>query len=101
MSRVRLEVMPGLSRTFGAEGPGPFVLEREIGDGATVRELFEEIAGQNRAVKEALFDARTGRLAGQISALLNGRFLELAGGLDAELKGGDTVRLMFIPSGGV
>jgi molybdopterin converting factor small subunit len=100
MSCVRLEVMPGLSRAFGSEGPGPFVLEREIDDGATVRDLLEEIAAQNREVKEALFDARTGRLAGHISAILNGRFLELAGGLDTKLKAGDTLRLMFIPSGG-
>jgi len=39
-------------------------------------------------------------LAGHISLILNGTFLELSGGLEARLKPGDTVRLMLGFSGG-
>lgn len=100
MGNVCLEIMPGLSRYFAAERVARLVLEREVNDRATVRDLLEEIASQNREFKEALFNAGTGNLAGHISVILNGRFLELSGGLDAKLKSGDTVRLMLAFSGG-
>ena len=100
MGNVRLEIMPGLSRYFAAERVGRLVLEREVSDPATVRDLLEEVASENREFKEALFNARTGNLAGHISLILNGRFLELLGGLDAKLKPGDTIRLMLAFSGG-
>jgi len=100
MGSVRLEIMPGLSRYFATERLGRLVLEKEVSDSATVRDLLEEIASQNREFKEALFNARTGNLAGHISLILNGTFLELSGGLEARLKPGDTVRLMLGFSGG-
>ena len=100
MGNVRVEIMPGLSRYFAAEQMGRLVLEREVRDSATVRDLLEEIASRNREFAEALFNARTGNLASHISLILNGRFLELSGGLEVKLKPGDTLRLMLAFSGG-
>jgi molybdopterin converting factor small subunit len=100
MSSVCLEVMPWLSHYLAAERSGRVILEREIDDGTTVKDLLEDIASQNQAFKEVLFDAKTGRLAGHISLILNGRFLELAGGLEAKLRPGDIIRLMPGFSGG-
>lgn len=100
MDSVRLEVMPWLSHHLAAERSGRVILEREVDDSTTVRDLLEEIASQNQAFKEVLFDAQTGRLAGHISLILNGRILELAGGLEARLRPGDTIRLMPGFSGG-
>ena len=100
MSSVRLEVMPWLSRYFAAEHSGRVVLEREVSDGATVRDLLEEITSQNQELKEVLFDTKTGRLSGHITLILNGRFLELSGGLEAKLKPGDTIRLIPSLGGG-
>ena len=97
---MRLEIMPGLSHYFSVERSGRLILEREVIEGATVRDLLEEIASRNREFKEALFDARTGKLAVHISLILNGSFLELSGGLEARLKPGDTIRLMLAFSGG-
>jgi len=92
--------MPWLSHYLAAERSGRVILEREIDDDTTVKDLLEDIASQNQAFKEALFDAKTGRLAGHISLILNGRFLELAGGLEAKLRPGDIIRLMPGFSGG-
>jgi len=100
MGKVRLEIMPGLSRYFGAERAGRLVLEREVSDRATVRDLLEGVASQNREFKEALFNAGTGNLAGHVTLILNGRFLELSGGLETKLKPGDTIRLMLAFTGG-
>ena len=95
-----MEIMPGLSRYFAAEHSGRVILEREVSDGATIRDLLEDVASQNREFKEGLFNSKTGNLAGHLSLILNGRFLELSGGLEAGLKPGDTIRLMLGFSGG-
>lgn len=100
MSTVRLEIMPWLSRYFAADRSRRAVLEAEVGDGATVLELLRGIASQNQGFGEVLFDAQTGRVAGHISLILNGRILGLAGGLEAELRPGDTLRLTPAFAGG-
>jgi len=100
MGSVQIEVMPWLSRYLAAEGGGRVVLEREVSAGATVRDLLEEMTSQNQEFKAVVFDAETGRLAGYVGLILNGRFLELAGGLETRLKPGDVLRLMPGFSGG-
>ena len=100
MGTVRLEIMPGLSRYFAAGFSGLLVLEREVSEGATVRDLLDEITSRNTEYKNGPFNVRTGKLAGHLSVILNGRFLELSGGLEAKLKPGDTIRLMLGFSGG-
>jgi hypothetical protein len=100
MSQVRVELMPGLGRYFGAEYWEHVVLRWEISNRATVRNLLEDIAAQNQELGGVIFDTKGGGLAGHISITLNGTFLDLAGGLDARLKAGDTLRLMLVVSGG-
>ena len=100
MFKVRLEIMPGLSRYFAAGASGLLVLEREVSDGATVRDLMEEITAHNREYKGSPFNARTGQLEGHLRVILTGRFLELSGGLETELKPGDMIRFMLGFSGG-
>ena len=100
MGSVRLEILPWLSRYVTAEHAGRTVLEVEVKDGGTVRDLLEEITSQNQEFKDVIFDAKTKRLAGHIALILNGRLVELAGGLEATLSPGDTIQLMPGFSGG-
>lgn len=105
MRHVQLEIMPWLSRYFapdqsGSGRSGRVVLQREIGDGATVSDLLADITSQSTEFGQVLFDAQTGRLTGYVTLILNGRLLELAGGLEAELKPGDTLRLLPTLAGG-
>ena len=100
MTGVRVEIMSWLNRYFGAEHTGRVVLDREVSPRTTVRDLLEEITSGNQEFREMLFDAQTGRPTGHITLILNGRFLELSGGMEAELKAGDTLRLIPVFSGG-
>ena len=100
MSSVRVEVMPWLSRYFGAEHHGHVVLEREVADGTTVKELLEEISSHNREFRDVLFDSSTGRPGRYMTIVLTGRLLELTGGLETKLKPGDTILLLAALSGG-
>ena len=97
---VRVEVMSWLRRYFDAEGSERVVMEKWVPDGMSVRELVEEIAARNRALGELLFDPETGRWTGHVSLILNGRFLELSGGLEARLRDGDVLRVMPVFAGG-
>ena len=100
MSSVCVEVMPWLSRYFGAEHHGHVVLEREVADGATVKDLLEEISSHNPEFRDVLFDVGTGRPGRYMTIVLNGRLLELAGGLETKLNPGDTILLLAALAGG-
>jgi molybdopterin converting factor small subunit len=100
MGGVRLEILAWLSRYFGVESSGRVVLEREVTQGTTVGDLLAELISQNRELRDVCFDPQSGRPTGHVTFVLNGRFLELAGGLEAELSPGDTIRLMPTLGGG-
>jgi molybdopterin converting factor small subunit len=100
MRCVQVEVMPWLSRYVVAGCEEPVILEKEVGEGATVRDLLEEMTSENQEFRTVIFDAQTGKLAGYVGLVLNGRFLELAGGVEATVKPGDVLRLMPGFSGG-
>ena len=100
MGSVSVEMMSWLRRYFAAESQGRVIVDIDVSDGATVREVLEEVASQNQELKDVLFDDRTERLSGYVWGILNGRPLDLAGGLEARLKPGDTIRLLPDISGG-
>jgi len=100
MRRVRIEVMPWLSGYLVEGSTGPALLDEYVADGTRVRDLLQQLVGRKRDLEEVLFDSSKGSLAGHVVATLNGRILELAGGLETELKDGDTLRLMVGIVGG-
>jgi molybdopterin converting factor small subunit len=100
MSTVRLEVMPWLSRYLVGQGTGRVILERVVGHETTIRQLLEEVTSENHELGPVLFDATTGQLGGHICLILNGRLMELAGGMETRLRPDDTVLLMPGISGG-
>jgi molybdopterin converting factor small subunit len=99
MDTIRLEILPWLSRAFDGEGALRVVLERPVAKGATVRDLLDQLATEHPAFHRTLY-APGGELAVHISILLNNRLYELAGGLEAEVRAGDTVCLLPAFSGG-
>ncbi|MFH1140340.1 MAG: MoaD/ThiS family protein [Chloroflexota bacterium] len=100
MTRIRLEVIPWLTRAFGAPGPGRLVREEEVEAGATVRDLFDRLASQYQGFAELVFDRHNQQLTGLVSVILNDRILELQGGLDTTFADGDTILLLPAYSGG-
>ncbi len=100
MEGVRLEIFPWLSRYLGEADDRRAVLDHEVGEGTTVGDVLTELASRNEAFGAVLFDGCSGRLAGHISVILNGHFLEVKGGLEAPVRSGDTVRIFPGYSGG-
>lgn len=100
MTKIRLEVIPWLTRAFGAPGPGRLVRDEEVEAGATVRDLFERLASQHQGFAELVFDRQSQQLTALVSVILNDRILELHGGLDATFADGDTIILLPAFAGG-
>ncbi|MFH1485575.1 MAG: MoaD/ThiS family protein [Chloroflexota bacterium] len=100
MSVVKIEAFPWLSGTFGAPRSDRLILEEEIEEGATTGDLLRNLAATYRKFGELAFDEETQNLSGHITIVLNGRLLELAGGLEARLKDGDSVLLLPAFDGG-
>jgi molybdopterin converting factor small subunit len=65
-----------------------------------VSDLLQELVSQDSELRDVLFDSRTGRLTPHVNVVLNGRFLEVSGGLNTVLHSGDDLRLMLAMSGG-
>jgi molybdopterin converting factor small subunit len=98
--RVHVEILPWLSHRLSAQHLGRLTLTQEVSEGTTVGQVLEALAADNRLFKELIFSADTGQLAGYIMLLLNGRLIELAGGMEAQVQPGDTLRLIPGFSGG-
>ncbi|MBI2906903.1 MAG: MoaD/ThiS family protein [Chloroflexi bacterium] len=100
MAKVKVEVFPWLSGTFGSRRSDRLVFEEDVASGATMGLLLRKLAADHKEFDEITFDRETRDLSGHISVILNGRLLELAGGLEAELKEGDSVLLLPAFDGG-
>ncbi len=98
--RVQVEILPWLSHRLSAQHLGRLTLTQDVSEGTTVRQVLEVIAAGDQLFRELIFPADTGQLAGYIMLLLNGRLIELAGGMEAEVRSGDTLRLIPGFSGG-
>jgi molybdopterin converting factor small subunit len=100
VARVRLEVVPWLTRAFGVAESGRFVKEEEVDAGTTVRELFDRLATQYQGFAEFVFDRDSRELTGLVSVIFNDRVVEMQGGLDATITDGDTIILLPAYAGG-
>ena len=96
MGKVRLEIWPWLSRHENATGFRRLVLEEEARDGESLRGFLNRMAEKHRGFGEVIFDRQAQELSRQVTVIYNERLLELAGGLDAPLRDGDS--LSFVPA---
>lgn len=94
MGKLRLEVYPWLTNTLGAESLNPIILEEEIAEGETVKDLLNRMAPRYPRFVEAIFNTKTQQLTGVVSLFYNGRMLELLGGVETRLSPETTLTLM-------
>lgn len=100
MGRIRLEARSWISDTLGFKGKGHLITEKEIGKDTTIGDLLRNFAGEQQAFRELAYDANSDKLSGQISIVLNGKFLETKNGQNTILKDGDKLILFPVISGG-
>lgn len=94
--QVRLEILPWLTTAFGGSGGKRLVLEEGITEGGSVGDLLAGLASRYPKFGEMAFDPVSRLLTGQVTVILNGLMVELAEGLDTQLRDGDG--LMLVPA---
>lgn len=100
MSRVRLEILPGISDAFGDCGSGRLLLEENIEEGATMGDLMRKLASEYQAFGDIIFDRKTDKLSGYVAIALNDRFVEVLERLDTKIRDGDIIKLFAVIAGG-
>lgn len=97
---VRLEYYSWLAREIlGADERGT-VVEVPLPADRTVRSLLAQLAAQSEAFQRLVYDVEGDRLREYATLIVNGRVVELIGGLDAKLQPGDHLLLLPGFSGG-
>lgn len=93
--RVTVEVLPWLSELLGGTISGKVVLRPSVSEGESLRDLLDRLCQEHPRFGRRIYDPTTRRLTGQAEIALNGSIYDLAGGLDARLREGDTIT--FLP----
>jgi len=99
MATVHLEIVPWLTKSLGIDGAGHAKVDETMPDGASVLDLLQRLAQRFPDFGRIAFIAN-GRLSRQVYIVINDRVLDLAGGMEAELKEGDRLLLLPAFSGG-
>lgn len=98
--KVRVEVVPWLTDAFGARRQGRLILEEEVAENSDVGDLIRILAAREEDFGRMIFDPGTKRFTGQISVILNDRFLESPSEWDTRLREEDTIILLPAFAGG-
>ena len=86
VNRVRIEIEPLKL--------GRLVLEKEVPEGATIKDLLNEAAGTDREVIAVAFDLLTQKLTGAVAVAINNRLIQTLEGLDTKIDDGDVIALI-------
>jgi molybdopterin converting factor small subunit len=77
------------------------MVEIDISDGATLRDLFNKLAEKyGNGFREVVIDSKTGNLQRRIMVIVNDRLASNMNGLETKLSGGDTVAISVAYAGG-
>ena len=97
---VQLEYYSWLGKELIGAGERGKTITLPLPAEGTVRVLLTGLAADSAKFRELVYDPADARLKEYATLILNGRTIELAGGLDAPLQAGDELLLLPGFSGG-
>lgn len=97
--KVRLEYYSWLAKELAGDERGKTV-ELSLSGDHTVRSLLERLARESGDFERLVYDLAGQRIREYAALIVNGRAIELAGGLEARLHDGDHLLLLPGFSGG-
>ena len=100
MGKVKFEIRPWLSTLLDPEEAGILVLEENISEGITLRDLLRKLADEYKAFGDVFFDPNTGQPSSSVAIVINNMLMQSIAELDAELKDSDTITLLPFLDGG-
>ena len=97
---VVLECYSWLCRELGMATGDRGRVEVPFASGETVQQVLDRLAAESEPFARHVFDRDMGRVKESVAVLLNGRHLDLTGGIGATLHPGDEVLILPGFSGG-
>ncbi|MFN8526178.1 MAG: MoaD/ThiS family protein [Chloroflexota bacterium] len=97
---VRLEYYSWLAKELKGVGEEGTTVEVPLSGDRTVRALLQDLAADSAKFRELVYDPAENRIKEYATLIVNGRVVELIGGLDARLNPGDELLLLPGFSGG-
>jgi sulfur carrier protein ThiS len=100
MNKIRIQLYSWISQTLGMPFAGDCVLDKEVKEGASISDLFSELAGDCPEFRKKVFNPETCEMSDQVLVILNDIFLptgEIAG---TKLNNLDIITLTPVMFGG-
>ena len=100
VDKVQLKFPASFAGTLNARGSDLVVLEKEIGEGATIGDILTDLALSYTDFGKAVFDPDTGKVSARINFVLNNNLLRLPEVTKAKLNDGDSIIILPVITGG-
>jgi len=99
---VEVEIYPWLSERLGGGDQATSILKWrvDVATKSSAGDLMSRLALEHEDFRRFAFDPESRTLSDELVVVLNSRLLDLAGGLDAELREGDRVAIIQVLAGG-
>jgi MoaD family protein len=98
---INIEILSSLVDTLENDSKSDtVVLEQEIEEGATIRDILNRLSVRHQRFVEVVFDIKAQKQTDRVNIFLNGRNIELINGLATELSDGDTLTFIAPIVGG-
>ncbi len=100
VGKVQLKIPPWVGVMLNEQGSGWFILEKEIGEGATIGDLLADLAFSYTDFRRAVFNPDAGKVSDQVNVILNDNLLQLPGVTETKLNNGDSIIILPVYAGG-
>ncbi len=100
MPKIQLKITPILASLLNAEPSGWISMEKELTQGATMKDILAEIAPDFENFRTLVFDPATSEVNEEVIFFVNDKLLTFPGALETVLQDGDRVMLVLIFAGG-
>ncbi len=100
MGKVRLRIPSSIADPLNEQLSDLFILEKEIGEGATMGDLLTGLARSYAGFRKVVFDPDIGKVSDQINVFLNDSLLQDTDVTGIKLNDGDSVIFLPVYTGG-
>ncbi len=100
MGKVRLKFPALFASMLDAQGSDLVILEKEIGEEATIGDLLADLAFSYTDFRKVVFNPDTGKVSDQVNVVLNNSLLQFPEVTEAKLNDGDSIIILPVYAGG-
>jgi len=100
MNTIKLQAYAWIAAALGAAGNANQTIKMEINEGATLFDLFNQVAERFPEFKQKVFDPQNGQISDQVMIISNGRLMQVKDFNSTVLNDKDSVILSPVLVGG-